>query len=64
MNQHKLLMAITFVLCCWYLHLQAMMFYHVSAFNQDIGGWDVSNSEDFVSIAVNVITYIYIFGLS
>ena len=35
------------------------MFYGASAFNQDIGNWDVSNGEDFVSIIMNTNAAIY-----
>ena len=31
------------------LQLQKWMFYNQTTFNQDIGSWDVSNGQDFVS---------------
>ena len=35
------------------------MFRGASAFNQDIGSWNVSNGEYFVSIAINTNTTVY-----
>ena len=35
------------------------MFSGASAFNQDIGNWDVSSGEDFVSIAMNTNAAMY-----
>ena len=35
------------------------MFDGSSSFNQDIGDWDVSNGESFVSIAMNTNTALY-----
>ena len=37
-------------------HLQSCMFDQASAFNQDIGNWDVSNSQYFVRIDMNIHT--------
>ena len=34
------------------------MLMEASAFNKDIGSWDVSNGEDFVSISMNHPLYI------
>ena len=30
------------------------MFYNAKAFNQDIGGWDVSKETSFVSVVTNI----------
>ena len=48
-HHHMLLIIIDCVLC--YAHAQGGMFYKTS-FNQDIGSWDVSNSEGFVSVSM------------
>ena len=36
------------------------MFREALAFDQDIGGWDVSSGTNFVSIAVNDIIFIIV----
>ena len=57
---------LTFVLLCNSLHKQKAMFWGASAFNHDIGSWNVSSGEDFVSIGTeNVcITMDYVLQLS
>ena len=39
--------------------MQGGMFFEALSFNQDIGNWDVSNGEDFVSIIINTNVTMY-----
>ena len=41
-----------------YVYVQFSMFQEASAFNKDIGSWDVSRGTNFVSIAVNGIIFV------